>query len=391
MDRLLRNPYTIFQFVMASFLIFGAGFLLSELATDVLANGGHKWKQGDWLVNTLNADVRRGPLGTLFIGISDVLNVSPIIIVGAFQASLVILSFFLLGKLVSFASFQNLAFALLLASPGLFAIFWVVDPDGAFRKELVAFTALLTLLYAFRVNSVAWAMLGTLLFSLAVYGHEVNVLFLPLVLLCLSIWYRTSAQPKFLLVLAILSALLACHALYYHLSNKEVDDVARVCAPLLERGVSNHVCEGSINWLNKDLGDVKTRFSTISVIDMAVIFPLAYIGAALPLLMLLFRLNERKYLYLALISGLPFAPLYFVGIDWGRWLSMHIFSMTCILLLSIISGNASFKEPPSWKFLGVIAIAGMLWAPLHITGVYEGGFALRFLYEVYGSYLALMR
>ncbi len=57
-----------------------SAYILLRLFYDI-HSGGNSWKQGDWLINNYSLEIRRGPIGSFFILISDILGSSPLTVV----------------------------------------------------------------------------------------------------------------------------------------------------------------------------------------------------------------------------------------------------------------------------------------------------------------------
>src|SRR6056297_4058100 len=76
-------------FLIPQFLFFLlAGYVVFEAWND-LAAGGNPWKQGDWLINSIDTMIRRGLLGNAIIYSADALNVSPVFLVVILQSALI--------------------------------------------------------------------------------------------------------------------------------------------------------------------------------------------------------------------------------------------------------------------------------------------------------------
>lgn len=73
--------------------------------------------------------------------------------------------------------------------------------------------------------------------------------------------------------------------------------------------------------------------------------------------------HQHRMMALALLSGLPFVLLYGVAVDWGRWMSMHVFSMMVVTMAALWSGFASLRHPPpALAVAGIMGVSG-LWVP----------------------------
>jgi len=90
MNKTLPEPRHKTSIIVGLLAATSAAYVLLHLIRDVW-NGGHAWKQGDWLINSENVVVRRSLSGDVILAISDVLDISPLFVVAGVQAALVIL------------------------------------------------------------------------------------------------------------------------------------------------------------------------------------------------------------------------------------------------------------------------------------------------------------
>ena len=70
-------------------LFFGLTAYVIYVAWGDWAVGGNSWKQGDWLINSLEATVRRGILGSALIQGAEAFGLSPVTLVVILQTVLV--------------------------------------------------------------------------------------------------------------------------------------------------------------------------------------------------------------------------------------------------------------------------------------------------------------
>lgn len=352
---------------LSVFLVFSASYVLWLLLSRDYAQGGDVWRQGDWLVHNLAEDLRRGLFGRQLIALADLLGRDPVSVVIGLQAALVLALYGLLARLV-FAQGQPVLLVMVVMCPALFVVSWPADFEGALRKELLAFVALLlTLLGLWRARApLTW--LGAVLFGAAVYGNEANVLFAPLYLGLF--WAFPAGRAASQWGGAVLALGLGLHALWYALTHVSASDLQGLCAPLMERGLSAQLCEGAIAWMGDSPSDARARIleeigqrrSLLGLLGV-------YTAALAPLAAAILYLRPRGWvLILALLSGVPFLPLYWVGLDWGRWIGLHAFSVAVIVLAGLASGRVLVRRrPPVWLVAGCVCLA-LIWVPYHYAG-----------------------
>ncbi|KPF43119.1 hypothetical protein [Rhizobium sp. AAP43] len=341
--------------------------------------GGNNWKQGDWLISSLNEPIRRGPFGSALITVSDMLAISPLTL--TFVLQLLLLGLLLIVTALIFRALvrRDRVYLLLLISPGFYLVFWAADPQGSLRKELLAFCAMgLVLTYPLYRSKVV-VLLGCLLFVIAAIGHELNVLLYPAFVAVTAIIGTGAKSRRFFVVCGLLVSIGSVAALGYAITFSRVADVATICAPLLERGLSAEICKGAIGFLNQGT-DAATalaseKMSTGSIVGF---FAAGYLAALLPIVFFISRLARPGLPALALmLTALPILPLYIVAVDWGRWISLHITSAVFILTALGLTGRLAITKRISDAGIIIFTLAAVLLTPNHETGLVIGGVVRR--------------
>lgn len=339
--------------------------------------GGNGWKQGDWLINNAAGPVRRGPFGSAIISISDTINLDPLFVVCTIQIALLAALFITFRLLV--AEIRNPKVSILLvASPAIFTIFWAADPQGSVRKELIAFLAIS--LYALGAVRKNWLLLwlGAATFCVGALSHEAMVLFAPTFLaLVFSSGLDKESATHALATIALIFCF-SVFAFLFAIENSSATDTSKICAALVDKGLSDSICSGAISWLSYDSAyGFQAVISRLGVRSVGG-FLISYAAALAPFIYIAW-LNERKIIFGAflILLALPFAPLYFVAVDWGRWMSFHIFSVTTILACAIAKDRLQIQRSPSDYYLLSLVGLGILISPSHTIGIVWGGVARR--------------
>lgn len=366
-DRFLLLKYASDGFLFLSFL-----YVSLHVLNDYRA-GGNGWKQGDWLINNAAGPIRRGPFGSAIISISDWLNLDPLAFVVIIQISLLALTFATFRILVT--SMRNpMISIILIMSPAIFVVFWVADPQGSVRKELIAFAGIS--LYALGAVRANWVLLwlGVVIFLVSNLSHEAMVLFVPtfFAIILFSGLHKTSATHSIASVAVIVS--FSIYALLFAMRHTRVDDIYPICAMLTERGLAESICSGAIRWLSYDTAygfeAVSSRLGVRSLGG----FLVAYFAALAPLVYIIWLSEKRMWGLMAVILlALPFVPLYPVAVDWGRWMSFHVFSATIVLACAISTNRFVLQRAPSHYYVWSLVTLGLLISPLHTIGGILGG------------------
>lgn len=350
--------------VTVLFIVIAALAIIMRLTKNHMRGSFNHWQQGDWLINRNLVEIRRGHIGSWLLDLADLFSVSPLTVVFVLHATLTVVLFYMLIR-VFVAVGQPLILAPFVFSPPFFVIFWLPWEHGALRKETLVFIALLLTLMACIKSSRARLIAGAILLALSIYGHEANILFLPLFFVVLWLCRDTVPSGAALWVSLAIVIVGALHAFTYALTHRHVDEALLICQPLIDRGLNPKFCGGAIFWTTQTLDDALAMVwfqegTGRKLVTLATTYSLTLI----PLLFILGHLERRRMIIaLALISALPFVPLYIIAVDWGRWVSMHVFSMMMLVMAALWSGHTAVRRTPPIPAVLAIMVLSLLWVP----------------------------
>ncbi|MFY3385248.1 hypothetical protein [Paracidovorax sp. MALMAid1276] len=316
----------------------------------IINNGGNSWITGDWLINYSAGPIRRGLIGELILSLSSEK-------IPALWIAYTIQTFFYLATfLLVFAIYKirdRSAFWLLILFSPAFLLFSFYDTQGSFRKEIMIFAiySFLCLLYCKKNVTPPKLILISIAYLIAAFSHELNALTWPFFA---YIIYNSAKEGLisqrtatiFSLALIFLSAAVL---LFASLNKGTAKSADLICLSLIKNSISPSICDGAINWLKED---TKTATNTVkSLISQKSLWtPILFILAIAPLL---FTTWIRKETFLLLIvSTITISPLFFVAVDYGRWVYILVFLIFCTAL----SENIQTKLPKKRIFyiLGMI-------------------------------------
>ncbi len=348
------------------------------------ALGGHEWKQGDWLINSVNGTMRRGIMGSAILWFASATSLDPILVVTVLQGLLFGLSIVLLSLAIERSNYRSTLWLLVL-SPAFFVNFWTVDPDGALRKELLVFLAFSVLLYATTTQNLSkmLVIVSALVFGVAVFSHEGNVFFAPFFFLSYFLIYKSGRIGKPLLIALIALTLLAClSAIALALRFSNVADHMLICQPLLDAGVRTGICDGAIKALELNLGFFTEATFWMLFSPKILSFLLMYGLVSISILAIGFHFFDKKTMFWTSIgSAFFFLPLYVVAVDWGRWLSFHASAVifTMLIILSLNAGkSAARSDLPRGRFIA-LTLFSIIWGCSHFVDIKWGGILFKTL------------
>lgn len=346
---------------------------ISLMAVRDLKWGGNAWKQGDWLINTAGGDVRRGDFGSAVIALGDLLGTGPVLTVVGLQIGLLALLFLGFRHLAMRVPDPRVS-ALILVSPAIFTVFWVADPQGSLRKEVIACAALCLVAVGATQGRRLPLWCGVALLCVSFLAHEAMVLLLPAFLGVLVVSGLFDTDRGHAMAAGAVGLGIGVYALSYALSHARIADADAVCLPLLVRGVSPSLCTGAIEWLEYDAARGYREVLLWMAPENVTGFLIAYLLALAPWLYLAgLTLHPARNAVLVVALGLPFLPLYPVSVDWGRWMSLHLFSVTILAICALSRGRLRLRQRPAMWVVAVCLVLSLLVSPVHTVGMTPGG------------------
>lgn len=350
------------------------------------------WTPGDWLVNYEGGFVRRGLPGELIIGLAHALHISPVLIGSLIPLLFYVLLYFSIWQLYRQSSGDLWTFAALV-SPATLA-FPILDPVGAFRKELLFLLALAFLLFWLsrrKPTNLALTAFLTATGVLAILSHEGLLPYLLYLAGALLIGLNDVKRVAKILILPLLATAGTLATVLHHRGNQFEEQA--ICRSL--GNAPPIVCSGSIAYLAKgtDLARADVM-RNVHAYHYLVYYPLLAVLALLPLAAMAFRLSRDRRLRpdvlvvgaTALLSLLASLPLFFYAMDWGRWIYIHVLSLFLLLLfvdirerdmpsLSTRPVGTAFRawQPPRWA-LAILLVYATCWNLPHYGNYPKKGY-----------------
>jgi hypothetical protein len=323
----------------------------------IILEGTHPYLIGDWTISYAGGFVRRGLSGSLLAGLfSD-------------PADTLIGLWFIQTTLYATVFGVAILWALRLPTPSLFAplllspaflLFGLNDFSGTQRKEVLVFAGLFLLGESVRsgrfVMGATWA--AGALFTVGVFSHEANALLVvPFLLLLressrlqqMTDRARDLASGLFLGAsgVSLISAILFPGTL---------EQQQLICSDLLARGFDPNLCEGSLSYIGSATSDQVLR--TVNRLPQYLLFLLPATFAALPFRLYPWARENKRVLLLAI---LPLAPLFFIALDWGRWIMMATVTATVLTVV----GSERMPQPAVSVSLPALLLFTTAWSVPH--------------------------
>lgn len=343
--------------IVAITTVLGFSFL-PALAKRWSSRSTDAWITGDWLIDYSSGFIRRGLAGEAIAVIAQWGDSSRFMVLFSLQVILFVSLF--ASVIYLYWTHTSLYISTLLFLSPAFLLFYT-DPNGAFRKELLLFAAVSSALAVTKAVPRTARMSPAVLIAglpILVLVHEGLFFWTPMVLIiCLRLMQESEWSKKgqvVWLVFGGLVALIAFLASYLHQGSANTG--AHLCENLIKEGFETSICEGSLEWLGVELAEMFI-FLQGNIFDEGYIstYALSAFLSVLPLLFIQLGRNWGAALFLATLVPLP---LFFVTIDWGRWVALS-FSLLYLFALRF-SGPQSDEQLPIAKAPRTLAGGGLL-------------------------------
>jgi hypothetical protein len=354
---------------------------------------------GDWLINYSQGFVRRGLSGQFILLLGRALHLP--LPWTAVLVQIPLYALFLYGayKLAAPLRRDALWYALLLSPATL--PFMILNPANGCRKEVLLFAALAAFILLLQrgrnaqrsPNSIALSLLLAALVAVMVLSHDALFCCLPFFFAAIALATR---DLKLALKISAAPALLALALIDITAHHPgDLHTAIGICRSVGGRWIAvddtRDLCAGAIRHISWTLAHSR-REELQSLHDWPLFLLLALLSAA-PFVVALARLRRQDHLRFestvlastAILCALLSVPLFYLTIDWGRWIHMQAICLLLVVLLAAQRAPSFHPQPHAqpttagkpWR--APLLIAVFLYCTCWTLPVY-GGLSVRFGY-----------
>jgi hypothetical protein len=331
--KLSRTWINIF-FVYAGFVTLVNGLIMVRVSRN--------WILSNWLVNYQGGFVRRGLPGEVFYWLGHLLHISPVFFVVS-SYLLLYVAFFWTARELVLASSRNLWVMALLLSPATLS-FQVLHPKSGFGKELIHIAALglmLLLLKRGKLSATGAAVFLTVVVLIGTLSHEGNYFYAPYFFAGLMLGGRSFWQAVKECAIPAVVGFCALYACTTHIGSVPI--ATAICSSLGYKFLvpnSGEICaNGAIPYLihTRDAARAET-LGFILQYDYVKVFSFFAALSLLPAVVESVILARARWIREIGVIGISVAVsfvgtlvLFLYAIDWGRWIYIHVISVTLLL------------------------------------------------------------
>lgn len=285
----------------------------------------------DWLINYQDGGFkRRGLSGSFFFLLQDLTGLSLNSLVYFAQFTVISCFFLFYIKLIRYKITDLLYLSLLLSSIGFVGLLNTVTYVG--KKEFIVFLLFTGFVYLLNHNKLSKnkEYLFCLALFITTFLHEVVLFYVPYFAIALYLKtgiFEYKKYIKYFLAVGIPTASIL-------LFGKNVNEGMSLQI-LAERGV--HPTYGIFYWNINEREYIRQHSSEYILYFISFAISFLHIGYYLKFL------KGRKILSILLIGAFLFSlPLFYLAIDWGRWMYIHMILIIVLFALLLRNGHSVF-------------------------------------------------
>lgn len=289
----------------------------------------------DWLINYEDGGFkRRGLSGSFFFILQDLTGFSLNYIVYFFQFVIISLFFWYYTKLIRYKITDLLYLSLLLSSIGFVGLLNTVTYVG--KKEFIVFLLFTYFVYLLDNDKLSKQKeyIFCLLLFISTLLHEVTLFYIPYFAIALYMKNGKLEIRRYIKYFLAVSVPAAAIILF----GKNVNEGMSL-EILNRRGV--HPTYGIFYWNIDERQYIKEHLNEYLLYIISLGISVLHIGYYLK------YLNGRKILYILLIGAFVFSlPLFYLAIDWGRWMYIHMMLMIVLFAMMLKKGDSVYAYEP---------------------------------------------
>ena len=293
---------------------------------------------GDWLVNYEDGGFkRRGLSGTFFFFLQDVTGLDLHFLVYAVQFVIITFFFYTFFRIIRLKKITLLYISLLLSSIGFVGLFNCVDYVG--KKEFIIFLIFSLFIYWIQNNKLSKTKeyLVCFFLFLTMFLHEVTLFYVPYFAIALYVKEdKIEIKRYFKYFVAVLVP-----AFVIFFFGKEINE-GHSLEILKQRGVV--LTRGIFFWNIDERQYIADHFREYALYPISLAFSVFHVGFYMKT-----EQYAKKYSKLGLLLILAFLfslPLFYLAIDWGRWMYIHMMMIVMLFAILLRNGNTIWDYEP---------------------------------------------
>lgn len=305
---------------------------------------GQPWLTGEWLIDYSSGFIRRGLFGEIVKEFAYFTDLDRILLTTLIQIS-IFGAYCALVSVMAIRRRASLGSMALLISPG-FLMFSFFDPAGGYRKEILLFLVLSSLIVASKYLKTkalnAYLLGSSLVYVMLTFTHEIFIFTSGFIGVTLWLIFRdekiTLKVLRLNLIILVLSVLVGVFVAI--LSKGSATSSETVCNSVAQGLPSREICGGAIDYLRYSMVDgLKIMFTKLLTPGYLSTYIQGAMLSSLPFF--LFRFSKKLTLFL-LFSSVAYMSIFLIAADSGRNVYVLVSIFTMIVLG--FSGTRDLRE-----------------------------------------------
>ena len=299
------------------------------------------WQYVDWLINYQGGFVRRGLIGEFLFQIHKMINIDLDILIFSFVSFLYLMVSFFLIKTIKYLENSQLN-TLIFLSPGFF-LYPIMNSEVIGRKDILFL--LVTAFFVFfekRLNNKNLFVVLILLAFFLSLSHSIFLFYSPYLFF---LFFLIKSVRKVKITLAeIIIFLMSLFVIFFLIYFNQGDEliVSEICKSVKSFVTSDCENRGQMFWLGNNAK------SHISVQVVSFDHFLVYLISTILVYFFIFikfynsqfkiknlKIHKFNPVFILLILFLFTLPVYYLGSDWGRYISLSFYGSFFILVLCV--------------------------------------------------------
>lgn len=371
-----------FNLKILIFLVIGLAFFYTFFFTYLHNAKSDGYILGDWLINYQDGGFkRRGLSGSFFFLLQDISGIKLNVLVYFFQVMIISGFFYFYFKLIQYKEATFLYLSLLLSSIGFVGLFNCVDYVG--KKEFIVFFLFAYFVYHLNKNSLStvkeyWVCIGLFI---AMFFHEITLFFIPYFLIAL---YLKTEKFEFKRYFKFIIAVFV-PAVFIALLGKNINE-GQSLQILQERGVV--FTKGIFFWDIDERQYISQHFKEYRLYIISFLISVFHLGFYLK-----YQTNRKTTSILLLLAFLFSLPLFYLAIDWGRWMYIHMIFIIVLFAMQLKdSVNSTSSELLRFNKKFYITLFIILFSLIYRVEMSGRGFTFEgFFYRIFVAPIELLQ
>tara|TARA_B100000575_G_scaffold145972_1_gene116494 strand:+ start:681 stop:1838 length:1158 start_codon:yes stop_codon:yes gene_type:complete len=306
------------------------------------------WQYIDWVINYQGGFVRRGLIGEFLFQIHNIINIDLDILIFTFVSFLYLIISFILVKIVKFLKNSQIN-TLIFLSPGFF-LYPIMNSEIIGRKDILFIIVIAFFVFFERKlnNKILFSLLIFFIFFLSL-SHSIFLFYTPY-LFFLFFLIKSSRGTKinyFEIITFSICILVVFFLIYLNQGDKLI--VSEICESVKKFVPPNCENHGQMFWLGKSaethisVQDVKPNHFIIYLSSLILVYFFIFIkfyNSSFKIKNL--NINKINPALVLLILFFFTLPAYYLGSDWGRYISIS-FSGSIFIFIFCIKEKLFFR------------------------------------------------